>query len=84
MNGVGASLGMPQVTFPSVLLYASYHKNMNIWVRGGDLNVFFEILGLYKLVGPGHASGSALDSGISNCLAKLYFNSYHIKKKSEQ
>ena len=38
-----------------------------------------EIFELKEVVGHGHASGSALESGISNFLAKLYINNHNIK-----
>ena len=54
----------------SLSVISSYHKkNEYIWLRGGDLNGF-RYLGHYESFGPGHASRSAPESGISNF--KLY------------
>ena len=38
-----------------------------------------DVLGLYESVEPGHTSKSALESRISNFLAKQYIHIYHIK-----
>ena len=71
--------GKPLGTSQTVLLNASYcKKHKYIWFKGGDLNIQ-EFKNCFSLGMPvGQPLG--LKFSISNFLAKLYINIYHIRK----